>query len=151
LLGVIDIFKERIKYMGCVWLTSILCTNKQCGEYNQPVAYNTLENCTPEKCKFYKEEDMDERIAYGVGCTRWDSVGKVAVSKKSGLPVCPHCGGLLMEAKNEKEWFDCADVYEKGGHRGYRKFMEWMRGKCFKSMEDASLIYESETGELVII
>ena len=48
--------------------------------------------------------NVDTRIAYGVGCTWWDSIHKVA-TKSGGLPCCPSCGGLLFEVPSDVEWW----------------------------------------------
>jgi len=46
----------------------------------------------------YKET----RIVYGVNCTWWDDIHKT--SSRNFLPVCPHCGSVLMQVDNIKEW-----------------------------------------------
>lgn len=38
----------------------------------------------------------DTMIAYGALCDWWDAKDQVAVHE-SGLPVCPHCSGVLFE------------------------------------------------------
>jgi len=34
------------------------------------------------------------------------------------------------------------DEYEVDGHPGYRAFVEWWRGQCFQTMEDARTAYK---------
>ena len=101
----------------------------------------------------------DTRIAYGVGCTWWDSIhkvgetrsGRMTVARGAGgpmtevpdvrLPCCPFCGSMLFEVPDEQTWFAGVDRYEADGHPGYRKQIEWMRGKCFKDMAAAKAAY----------
>ena len=107
------------------------------------------------------EPNADTRIAYGVGCTWWDSIyktgtttpGRMTVRRGDGTPVevsdaqlpcCPHCGSMLFEVENEQVWFEGVDRYEQDGHPGYRKQMEWMRGKCFKDMAAAKAAYDAK-------
>lgn len=104
----------------------------------------------------------DIRIAYGACCTWWDNIYKVGTvpvqpkvyrkrfggtvalpSESAGLPRCPHCRGVLFEMRNEAEWFASVDRYEADGHPGYRKFSEWMRGKCFPSLDAARVAYDA--------
>lgn len=74
--------------------------------------------------------EKDTRVVYGAMCSWWDSIDKV--SSNDGLPCCPHCGGILFEVPTEEEWFKGVDLYAAKGHPNYRKFIEWLRGKCFK-------------------
>lgn len=71
----------------------------------------------------------DTRVTYGARCTWWDSIDKVAKTP-SGLPCCPHCGGVLFEVPSETEWWEqvdrCALI-----EPGYREFIEWLRDRCF--------------------
>lgn len=103
--------------------------------------------------------NKDTRIAYGACCTWWDDIHKVGTipaqrvlrkrfggtvtipSEAAGLPCCPHCRGMLFEMENEAAWFASVDKYESEGHPGYRRFAEWMRGKCFPSIEAAQAAY----------
>ena len=80
----------------------------------------------------------DQRIVHGF-CTWWDSIQKAG--RKGNLPACPHCGSVLFEMANEVEWFKGVDRYEREGHPGYRKFVEWLRGKCFKNYDIAMEAY----------
>lgn len=94
----------------------------------------------------------DTRIVCGAMCTWWDSIDKVgATPPKAGLsiPCCPHCGGVLYEFQDEKDWYDRVDTFEKKNHAGYHAFVAWIRGKCFKGGVDALKAYEEATGEKV--
>jgi len=86
----------------------------------------------------------DTRIVFGVGCTWWDNIQKVSKYKNGQLPCCPHCNGLLLEMKNEDEWFYCIDKYEAAGNSGYRKMVEWSRGKCFPNYGILEMFYREE-------
>ena len=85
----------------------------------------------------------DKRIAYGATCTWWDSIMKVG--NNDGLPCCPHCRKILYEMPSIEEWWNGVDRYEVGKPRpGYRKFVEWLRGKCFPNYDAAEKAYDQE-------
>lgn len=90
--------------------------------------------------------DDDQRIAYGATCSWWDSITEVAATP-SGLPCCPHCGGVLFEVEDEAQWWAGVERYEENGHPGYRGMIEWARGKCFGGppLEAMSRAYELES------
>lgn len=73
----------------------------------------------------------DTRIVHGANCSWWDSIDKVG--SNDGLPCCPFCKGMLFEVPDEKTWWDGVDKYAAAGigRPWYRKFIEWLRGKCF--------------------
>lgn len=87
----------------------------------------------------------DPRIVTGALCTFWGSIDTVKVNA-DGLPVCPHCGGVLYEYPDEATWFKGVDSYEAGGHPGYRALIEWARGKCFPGMREAIAAYVAQGG-----
>lgn len=82
----------------------------------------------------------DQRIVYGAFCSWWDSIS-AASRTPSGIPCCPHCGGVLFEVPTEESWWADVDRYEAAGHSGYRAFIEWERGRCFPSPGIALSIY----------
>jgi len=89
----------------------------------------------------------DTRIVYGVGCTWWDSIYKVGHTPPMNghrLPCCPHCGSVLMELPDEAAWWKGVDRYEADKEPGYRKLVEWQRGKCFPNMGVARVAYAAE-------
>lgn len=88
----------------------------------------------------------DPRIVYSARCSWWDSIDKTAKTS-SGLPCCPNCHSVLFEIENIEAWWTAVDHFEKSSHKGYRKFVEWLRGKCYTSMEAALTIYKKSTGE----
>ncbi len=83
----------------------------------------------------------DPRIVFGARCTWWDSIAKVGHTAPgpSGhpLPACPHCGGVLFEMKDENAWWPQVERFELDGHPGYRKFVTWLRGRCFATLAEA--------------
>ncbi len=86
----------------------------------------------------------DTRIVYGVGCTWWDSiynVGHTTPMNGHALPCCPHCGSLLMELRDEATWWKGVDQHEAKGNPGYRKMIEWLRGRCFPNYGIAKIAY----------
>ena len=84
----------------------------------------------------------DGRIVYGARCTWWDSIDKVA-KKPSGLPCCPHCGGVLFEVPTEADWWEQVDDYAAGTEPGYREFIEWLRSRCLSSHDQARQAWKS--------
>lgn len=72
----------------------------------------------------------DPRIVYGVRCAWWDSIDK-AGTNSSGLPCCPHCSRVLFEMPTEADWWAGVDRYTAANEPDYRRFIEWLRGKCF--------------------
>lgn len=87
----------------------------------------------------------DMRIAHGARCIWWDSISKVGT--RNGMPCCPFCRNVLLECPSEEEWFKQVDKYEALEHSGYRAFVEWLRGKCFKNSFVAKAVYERATGK----
>lgn len=96
------------------------------------------------------ERRADTRIAYGARCSWWGSIHETARHSPSGLPGCPFCFGPLFECPSEKEWWKGVDHYTATKDAGYRKFIEWVRGRCIPStkphhpLQAARLRYEQE-------
>lgn len=93
-----------------------------------------------------RDQRTDLRIVYGARCSWWDSIDKVATTTglPGGLPVCPHCGSPLFEVGSETEWWAGVDQHESEREPGYRAFIEWLRGKCFPTLEAARAAYREE-------
>lgn len=91
----------------------------------------------------HKPGDGDGRLCYGATCT-W--FGSIHETKQAGVPVCPHCGGVLFEMDHEGQWWSGVDKYEAEGHPGYRKMWEWARGKCFKDMAALTAAFQADGG-----
>lgn len=97
-----------------------------------------------------KSDTTDTRIVYGARCVWWDGIEKIGktpagvgpTAKMGGLPCCPHCGGVLFEMDSPKRWWDGVAKHEANGNPGYRAFIEWLKGKCFPTMDDAKAAYE---------
>lgn len=83
----------------------------------------------------------DTRIVYGATCTWWDSIHKIGL--RSSLPCCPKCRGMLFEMNSEKIWWKNVEAHESAGNPGYRKLIEWARGKCFRDMKELTAAYAS--------
>lgn len=64
----------------------------------------------------------DTRYVYGATCTWHGPIQEIKT--RSGLPACPHCGGLLMEYASRAEW----DVPGKkfAEERGLKYYMGWL-------------------------
>lgn len=86
---------------------------------------------------------QDTRIVSGARCTWWDSIDK-AGKTSSGLPGCPHCGSPLFETSSIEAWNKGVQEYEAAGHPGYAKRIAWMRGKCYRNLDEANKAYENE-------
>jgi hypothetical protein len=84
----------------------------------------------------------DTRIVYGAGCLWWDNVEKAA--SRGGIPCCPFCGSVLFEVSDQKIWDEWAKRFEEDGHPNYTKLLTFMRGKCFKKMEDAEKAFAAQ-------
>lgn len=88
---------------------------------------------------------LDRRLVYGARCTWWDSIdkiGKTPTRNGVSLPCCPHCGGMLFEMENEKPWWEGVERYEREKpDPGYRKLVEWSRGKCFSGWPAAKTAF----------
>lgn len=78
----------------------------------------------------------DSRIVYGARCSWWDSIDKVSTTP-SGLPCCPHCGGVLFEIESEAAWWAAARDFETRQQPGYVAFLEWSRGRCYPTYDEA--------------
>lgn len=94
----------------------------------------------------------DTRIVYGFNCVWWDGIEKVGKTPpRNGIsvPCCPHCRGMLMELPDPKSWWDGVEKYEADGHPGYRAFIEWLKGKCFRDRYVAKVAYEAKPGRVV--
>lgn len=72
------------------------------------------------------------RVVYGARCSWWDTEDKMS-STASGLPCCPFCRGVLFEVQSETKWWAGVDAHTAKGDPEYRTFVEWLRGKCFRS------------------
>lgn len=91
----------------------------------------------------------DNRVVFGAVCVWWDTIDKAdKISETIPIPCCPHCRNVLLEVGTIEEWDNNVDRYEKENHPGYKAFMDWLRGKCFKNIKDAKAAYNSEGGEV---
>ncbi len=83
----------------------------------------------------------DDRIVCGaVNCVWWDHISKAG--SRRGMPCCPFCGAMLLEFFNEREWFEMVDKYNVKTDHDYKAFINWLRGKCFKKLDDAKTAWE---------
>ncbi len=82
-------------------------------------------------------------IVYGARCLWWDNIEGAALRSDNGLPCCPHCGSVLFQVE-EATWWERVDGIDRETVPGYRKLVEWVRGKCFPSMGEAQRAYARE-------
>lgn len=109
----------------------------------------------PRKLPLYSGPDGDA-LVQGLHCTFWGSRSQAAVGEDSVL-ACPHCQNHLVDSPAKTIFWQGIDMWEAGfykttgtripvSHPGYRKLIEWMRGKCFSGMEQAAEKYKQENG-----
>lgn len=94
----------------------------------------------------------DARIVYGAQCVWWDSIHHAG--RGAAIPVCPECGSPLFEVESESAWWASVALFESGEadgikKKGYRDFLEWLRGKCFPGPTAALLAWGEETGRTI--
>lgn len=103
--------------------------------------------------------DTDTQVVYGATCMWWDSIDKAsqreprpasgrfgipAGTPMTGLPCCPHCKGPLFEVDSETVWWRDVDRFEAEGNADYRKFVTWLRGRCFPTQQEALDAFAAE-------
>lgn len=87
----------------------------------------------------------DPRIVFGANCTWWESIDKASKIIGTDMPCCPRCHSVLFEVANEEVWWRDIENYDSQQRPGYRKYMEWAKGKCFPGgFEEAWLVYQEE-------
>jgi hypothetical protein len=69
----------------------------------------------------------------------WDS--KDNAGTIDNMPCCPICKSMLFEI-DQKVWWKEISTYK--AVPDYRKFIVWLRGKCFASFDDAFAQYRLE-------
>lgn len=71
----------------------------------------------------------EQMVAYGVGCTWWDTKANVATIPASGLPCCPFCGSVLFES-DAASWRAGVERHAvQHDDPGYVRFIDWLRGR----------------------
>jgi|ERR1044072_1875458 hypothetical protein len=85
----------------------------------------------------------DERVVYGANCTWWEDIHKVG--RRGSIPACPHCGGVLFEMENIRQWNGAVEKHD-AEKPGYKDFIAWLRGKCFRNYKDAIEVYNKDKG-----
>lgn len=75
----------------------------------------------------------DTRVVYGAVCTWWDTIDKVSTTQ-SGLPCCPHCGGVLYQMESEEEMRSQNARISKRFGIDYQAAMDWCRDKCSRAL-----------------
>ncbi len=76
-------------------------------------------------------DDPERGIWYSAGrCGYWtDNWEKLATHGKHGIPCCPHCGAVGMQA-NAKDWFACAERFQNEGNPRYLEFLDHSKEQC---------------------
>ena len=92
-----------------------------------------------------EETEKDPRIVYGAMCTWWDSIDKAGTTGPHKMPCCPHCRGMLFECPNEAGWNELIERFSLE-HAGYKDYITWARGRCFKNWDAARRQYRTEKG-----
>lgn len=85
---------------------------------------------------------IDSRIVYGARCTWWAPITDLSV--RPGLPLCPECGSPLFESPTPEQWWAGVDKHSRSARDPqYRTFVEWLRGKCFRSHMKARHVFDN--------
>lgn len=95
------------------------------------------------------KEPADKRIAYGARCTWWGSIYEIGTVQGAGgrsLPCCPRCRGPLFEVPSALEWFRQVKAHDREYCQNYEKFIAWVRGRCYRWLDDAVRDWRAETG-----
>jgi hypothetical protein len=86
------------------------------------------------------------RVVFGASCCWWDGI-EAAAQTATGLPCCPHCGGVLHELEEESWWRFARDHAAENKDPRYVEFLEWLRGQCFQHVDVARRAFEPQTTE----
>lgn len=93
-----------------------------------------------------RHNNLSGIIVHGARCVWWDNIENAGALKAvHPLPCCPHCGSVLYQFDNETAFWAGSAEYDRT-HPGYINLMKWLKGKCFRTMADAAVTYEAETG-----
>lgn len=87
-------------------------------------------------------------VVYGMNCRWWDGIENIG-HREGGLPCCPHCRGVLFQMDID-DWWKAVTKYEEAGHPGYRAFIEWLKGKCFRTWNEAKAAYEASGRKVTV-
>jgi len=90
---------------------------------------------------------MPDLVVYGVNCMWWDDIENASTNPNC-LPCCPHCGSILCE-QYKTTWEKQVNEYELNDNPGHKNFIAWLKGKCFKSIHEATNAYYKATGVAV--
>lgn len=72
----------------------------------------------------------DERYTYGATCNWHGPIQEVKLTH-SGLPCCPHCGGVLFEYPNKQVWDNSVQRFTAENNLPhYPAFVESWRLRC---------------------
>ena len=74
------------------------------------------------------------RIGFGAACCWWDEI-EAAAPTVTGIPCCPHCGGVLYELESDSWWLFARKHAEEAKDSRYLAFVEWIRGRCFPNVD----------------
>lgn len=81
---------------------------------------------------------------YGATCVWFGPISETR-TLLSGIPVCPHCGSVLLQVDSEAEWWASAEKYEAEGHPDYTAMLRWVRigGRHFRTMDQMQAAYKA--------
>jgi len=84
------------------------------------------------------------RVVFGAACCWWDRL-EAAAQRDTGLPCCPHCGGLLYELEQDSWWSFARQHAEEARDERYLAFLEWLQGRCFPHVDFARRAFDDLT------
>lgn len=89
----------------------------------------------------------DSRIVYGAFCTWWDSIDKVGrlPTPSGSIPCCPQCQSVLFEVNPDFWEHSVAAHAARPGNEEYPAFVEWLRGKCYPTQDEAKKAYKARS------
>lgn len=85
---------------------------------------------------------VESRVVFGASCCWWNRI-EAAAQTETGLPCCPHCGGMLYELGEDSWWRFARQHGEEARDERYLAFLEWLRGRCFLNVDLARAAFDA--------
>jgi hypothetical protein len=85
----------------------------------------------------------DNRIFHGANCLFWTDDFSTLGKSPGGIPLCPKCGSPGYEQTLARWWKDAENYAAGTGDRNYLRLISWMKGRCFKTFNEATTQFDS--------